>query len=351
LWKHKVRESLVVAKTLVGGIDHRIIRDLQISQTFDSSFIVKIFGIVTSESIVLMEFLPNGSLAAALTWLSASVENRIILSVIKDLEFLHVRNLAHGGVKTANVLIDESGAVKLSDFRSSCQKVETADGEVTLENDIWSYGMLLRELLRDSNAINVKVTSIMEACLESCRHKRPTAREIVHEFESLGWQVVPAANTANVRTWIEGSEPEANILYREGLALSRSTGEATKAADLLKRSAELGHADGNAAYGELFENGRGVPREPKPASFYYHRSVSLGSAWGLAGVGSLSLDNGDVSGGFRLSIQSADAEVRKVSWLPLGVSCRVLELGKIFDKVSNSTSKRLQWGGREVCLI
>eukprot|EP00732_Lithocolla_globosa_P003349 Lithocolla_globosa_v1_NODE_2644_length_1921_cov_11.739014.p1 type:complete len:325 gc:universal NODE_2644_length_1921_cov_11.739014:613-1587(+) len=85
--------------------------------------------------------------------------------ILEGLRYLHSRGVVHGDLKAANILTNEEGCVKLSDFGSSFRFAEknelslrtaspywTSPEEiernlVVLKSDIWSFGSTMLELL------------------------------------------------------------------------------------------------------------------------------------------------------------------------------------------------------------
>ncbi|CAD6003439.1 Serine/threonine protein kinase [Agreia sp. COWG] len=68
--------------------------------------------------IIRMEYLAGGSVSAVLGGLPSQVDvgMRIVMDAARGLEYIHSLNLLHRDMKPSNLLIDNDGAVKLSDF-------------------------------------------------------------------------------------------------------------------------------------------------------------------------------------------------------------------------------------------
>ncbi|KAF7701973.1 interleukin-1 receptor-associated kinase 4 [Silurus meridionalis] len=119
-------------------------------------------------------FMSNGSLLDRLACLEGSsplswqIRGAIALGTARGLEYLHQHNHIHRDVKSGNILLDESFVPKISDFgltrasvKLSCTTVfterivgttaymapEALRGEITPKSDVFSFGVVLLEIL------------------------------------------------------------------------------------------------------------------------------------------------------------------------------------------------------------
>ncbi|XP_010530555.1 PREDICTED: serine/threonine-protein kinase-like protein At5g23170 isoform X2 [Tarenaya hassleriana] len=136
---------------------------------------------VPNHKLMLMEFMPNGSLHRLLhvstspppTW-HRRVE--IALQVARALHFLHEQAVIHRDVKSENVLFDSNWNAKLADFglAVSTQRVDsaiqtnppagtigyidpsyTSPEKLSTKTDVFSYGVVLLEIMSCRKAIDV----------------------------------------------------------------------------------------------------------------------------------------------------------------------------------------------------
>lgn len=71
---------------------------------------------------IFMEFVPGGSIAHVLKLfkrLHEHVVRKYTQKILQGLQYLHQNNVVHGDIKAANILVNNDGVVKLSDFGHS----------------------------------------------------------------------------------------------------------------------------------------------------------------------------------------------------------------------------------------
>ncbi|GAA5917295.1 hypothetical protein JCM6882_004154 [Rhodosporidiobolus microsporus] len=123
---------------------------------------------------IFLEYVPGGSVAALLQNYGAFEEalvSKFVRQILTGLDYLHERDIIHRDIKGANILVDNKGNIKISDFGIS-KKVEdnllsgakvhrpSLQGSVywmapevvkqtayTSKADIWSLGCLVVEML------------------------------------------------------------------------------------------------------------------------------------------------------------------------------------------------------------
>ncbi|KAI9338389.1 hypothetical protein DFJ73DRAFT_763168 [Zopfochytrium polystomum] len=112
-----LRKSDMVAKNQVMNIK----AERMILAQLDSPYVVKLyFSFQTKDNLYLvMEYLNGGDCAAlikAVGQLDEKWAKQYISEVVLGLEFLHSRGIVHRDLKPDNLLIDQNGHVKLTDF-------------------------------------------------------------------------------------------------------------------------------------------------------------------------------------------------------------------------------------------
>ncbi|TYJ10204.1 hypothetical protein E1A91_A11G192100v1 [Gossypium mustelinum] len=132
--------------------------------------------------LLVYDYMPNGNLATLLQEASHQdghvlnwpMRHLIALGIARGLAFLHASNMVHGDVKPQNVLFDADFEAHLSDFSldrltittpaeaSTSTSVGTLGyvspeavlrGEATKESDVYSFGIVMLELLTGKRAL------------------------------------------------------------------------------------------------------------------------------------------------------------------------------------------------------
>lgn len=180
---------------------------------------------------IFLEYVPGGSVATMLSNYGAFEESLIrnfVRQILHGLHYLHQRSIIHRDIKGANVLVDNKGGIKISDFGIS-KKLEarllTAEnnrvslqGSVywmapevvkqtsyTLKADIWSLGCLIIEMFTGTHPFpefsqmqaifkigtfvapaipsdcSVDAQNFLKQTFEIDFNKRPTAEELLKQ--------------------------------------------------------------------------------------------------------------------------------------------------------------------------
>lgn len=181
---------------------------------------------------MVLEYAQNGSLEQMLEEFGKLNEKLVasyVIQVLEGLNYLHHNGIMHCNLKAANILMTQSGEVKLSDFGISLylraiEHVDKPEGVSCMPNwvapevielrplstksDIWSLGCTTIELLTGTppygdvvNALNVMfrivendgppipegLSDLLVAFLKDCFHKTPAQRPSAHELSQHEW--------------------------------------------------------------------------------------------------------------------------------------------------------------------
>jgi serine/threonine protein kinase len=209
--------------------------------------------------MIVTEFVPNGSLA---DYLSSAAnckqtiranETRIsiiVVGIVLAMRYLHSCGIIHRNLKPGNILLDWDWIVRICDFcrsissdgsdaeldHTSDQRFldaryrapECFDNQPTLKSDVFSFGLILYELLTgqpvfsselqqcivmkrlicdeahpdipDSVAPNAKL--LIEDCLKYKPDKRPSFDAILFRLDEIGFQITRGVNSRKVRQFM-----------------------------------------------------------------------------------------------------------------------------------------------------
>lgn len=155
-------------------------REIELLRDLEHDNIVQYLGSKEDDSYfsIFLEYVPGGSVAGLLSSYGAFQEPLVksfVRQILKGLNYLHNKDIVHRDIKGANVLVDNKGGVKITDFGIS-KKVEediifqgqsasaahrpSLQGSIywmapevvkqthyTRKADIWSLGCMVVEML------------------------------------------------------------------------------------------------------------------------------------------------------------------------------------------------------------
>ncbi|RMD42901.1 hypothetical protein DV735_g2205, partial [Chaetothyriales sp. CBS 134920] len=210
-------------------------QEIELLQGLQHPHIVQYLGTSSDEEHlnIFLEYVPGGSIAAMLKQYNTFKEPLIrnfTRQILDGLSYLHSRNIIHRDIKGANILVDNRGMVKISDFgvskKTNFNGVNAAPGTRTslqgsvfwmapevvrqtgqsIKSDIWSVGCLIVEMFTGSRPFPSMTTLqtlfavgsnnerpempgeaseearvFLAKCFEADHLKRPGAEELLRE--------------------------------------------------------------------------------------------------------------------------------------------------------------------------
>ena len=154
-----------------GDLHERFETEVHIFQQLSHPGIVKLFDLLKDEHnyYIFMEYCPNGELFQFIVDngnLTESQGRFVVREILETLQYIHSRGVAHRDMKPENLLLSDTGHVKLSDFGLSkfvgssgmCEtpcgspcyaSPECLSGEAynAMTSDVWSTGVILFAML------------------------------------------------------------------------------------------------------------------------------------------------------------------------------------------------------------
>lgn len=184
-------------------------QEIELLQGLRHPHIVQYLGTSSDETHlnIFLEYVAGGSIAGMLkqynTFQEPLVRN-FTRQILEGLSYLHGRNIIHRDIKGANILVDNRGAVKISDFgvskktgfngmntapetRTSLQgsvfwmapEVVRQSGQ-SLKSDIWSVGCLIVEMFTGSRPFP-SMTTLQTLFAVGSNNEKPTIPENASE--------------------------------------------------------------------------------------------------------------------------------------------------------------------------
>ncbi|KAH9484209.1 Protein kinase byr2 [Psilocybe cubensis] len=212
-------------------------REIELLKNLQHENIVQyLYSSIDSEYLnIFLEYVPGGSVTALLRNYGAFEEplvKNFVRQILQGLNYLHERDIIHRDIKGANILVDNKGGIKISDFGIS-KKVDdnlltgnrinrpSLQGSVfwmapevvkqtghTRKADIWSVGCLVVEMLTGEHPW-AQLTQ-MQAIFKIGSLARPTipsdisaeAQDFLRQTFELNHEARPSAQELLSHPWI-----------------------------------------------------------------------------------------------------------------------------------------------------
>ena len=180
--KNKKTGDIFAAK-IIKEYNNNILEKIKSLKKFESPYIVQFYNsFINNNNIwIITEFCDCGSVLDIMKITNKCYKESeiasIIVMVLKGLQYLHLQKKYHGGIKPSNILINNDGVVKLSDYNISNQLLNITNlvnnnnnmhknppelmnknnyNNYTSKCDIWYLGLTCIELAEGSLSLNSK---------------------------------------------------------------------------------------------------------------------------------------------------------------------------------------------------
>ena len=188
------------------GMISALKQEIDLLQGLQHPHIVQYLGTSSDEDNlnIFLEYVPGGSIAGMLkqynTFQEPLVRN-FTRQILEGLCYLHARNIIHRDIKGANILVDNRGMVKISDFgvskKTNFNGMNSAPGTRTslqgsvfwmapevvrqsgqsLKSDIWSVGCLIVEMLTGARPFP-SMTTLQTLFAVGSNNEKPSIPEV-----------------------------------------------------------------------------------------------------------------------------------------------------------------------------
>lgn len=195
--RHTLIGRIVAIKLLQTGLGsdewrERILREASIVGELSHPSIVTLYDVGIDPSsgapYLILEYVPGRTLEKLLATGRVPLQNALAWGkdLARALSYLHRHGVIHGDVKPANILVDERGRVKLTDFGVARLMSHTPeDNHISgtpaylapeqiqgvardFRSDLFSFGVVLYELVTGRNPF--RAPSVPEVCENILRH-------------------------------------------------------------------------------------------------------------------------------------------------------------------------------------
>ena len=213
--KNKITGEIFAGK-IIKNFTNAYFEKIKSLKKFESPYIVQFYQSYNTNNTIwiITEFCDCGSVLDIMKITNKFYKEpeiaSIILMVLKGLQYLHLQKKYHGGIKPSNILVNNDGVVKLSDYFISSQIINSSNqsnnlykpppelenkNNYNIKSDIWYLGLTCIELAEGSSSLHNKkdkknndlwsleFIDFIQKCLNQNPNNRPSAATLLnHPF-------------------------------------------------------------------------------------------------------------------------------------------------------------------------
>lgn len=316
-------------------------RETKILSQLRSPYIVQLYAACSQpdRSCYVMEYMANGNLVSYLKkhpGLELQLRHQLVLEISLGLAYLHHHNITHGDLRTANILVNESGRAKLSNFgfsmapdlhrlpqlpaNSTMRSSSYLAPEVLLgspytkASDVFSFGVILwealtgRKLYQNLDQEDAKrhvifngreripdtmldfYAELLEDCWHEMPSKRPTISQIVDQLNIIGLNASQEFSSVVSKPYPTGPRiPSArsDMLYKQGIRLVLQEKDYAQAVRLLQQASNEGHTRARSDLAFMYLEGKGVEKNRFLAQQLLQKSAVEGHSRAMNALASM----------------------------------------------------------------
>ena len=303
VFKGRWNQETVAIKTLSGKFTEKeealFAREVAIMSDLRHPHIVSFYGACLEDghACYVMEHMAKGTLASIVAQgLKAEQQKSLALDIAKGINYLHHRKIWHRDLKSTNILIDAHGVAKLADFGlsksqaanvHSIQERSTAiqwqapecldrGGVYTEASDIYSFGVLLWEIVTGKSPSPVKPKELSHYAKTGAREKIPANVPLVFaKLIKACWETDPKnrPELKEIMEQLETNKPRSVSPPPEDYFEQAQENEKQKdyvaAFEAYQKASSKGHIKAKTNMGLFFLKGQGTEQDKKQAHDYF----------------------------------------------------------------------------------
>ena len=305
------RTGEIYAAKIIKDYTNNHLEKIKILKKFESPYIVQFYQtyIFNNTIWIITEFCDCGSTLDIMKITNKCYKEieiaSILIMVLKGLQYLHLQKKYHGGIKPSNILLNNEGVAKLSDFNISSDLFHNnynnntintppeliKNNNYSIKCDIWYLGLTCIELAEGTLAINnnnnkeknnknnvknnfknnnlwsLEFIDFIQKCLNETPVNRPSAAILInHPFitNNNKGKIIIKKKINNIKTLID--------IYREKIDEQEEKNNINENKDICKDSLEITSFNENLSLSQSDEN---INNNNNNSKNIYHKKKNI----------------------------------------------------------------------------